>query len=240
VFQITFEALRRAQVVPNFETRISIAKRRGLTAAQIPSAPPKMKESKSLLRSGSTILSGRKSDLARRPSLSQLVFKGSTSQSDPTPPVPQPVPSMSTSVLSDKSKTSQTTIPPPLPNNSTSNFFQNPRANLTPVTMTNPFAKLSNFVHSYIVLQEFCKEVAAAALVLHSTTFAERELTPMQQVEWLEESEYVSSYDKMKNRMSVMSVQEWRSVDDPDQEERSLEAMGLGGPVGGLVSSNQW
>lgn len=106
--------------------------------------------------------------------------------------------------------------------------------------MTNPFAKLSNFVHAYIVLQEFCKEVAAAALVLHSTTFAERELTPMQQVEWLEESEYVSNYDKMKNRMSVMSVQEWRRVDDPDQEERSLEAMGLGGPVGGLVTSNQW
>jgi hypothetical protein len=106
--------------------------------------------------------------------------------------------------------------------------------------MTNPFAKLSNFVHSYIVLQEFCKEVAAAALVLHSTTFADRELTPMQQVEWLEESEYVSSYDKMKNRMSVMSVQEWRGVDDPDQEERSLEAMGLGGPVGGMVSSSQW
>ncbi|KAI9287305.1 Retinoic acid induced 16-like protein-domain-containing protein [Umbelopsis sp. AD052] len=239
--QITFEALRRAQVVPNFETRISIAKRRGLTTAQIPSAPPKMKESKSLLRSGSGILSGRKSDITRRPSLSQLVFKGSMNQSDPVPPIPQPMPSMSTSVLSDKSKMSQNTIPPPLPsNNSTSTFFQNPRANFTPVTMTNPFAKLSNFVHSYIVLQEFCKEVAAAALVLHSTTFADRELTPMQQVEWLEESEYVSSSDKMKNRMSVMSVQEWRGVDDPDQEERSLEAMGLGGPVGGLVSSSQW
>lgn len=240
-YQITFEALRRAQVVPNFETRISIAKRRGLTTAQIPSAPLKMKESKSLLRSGSGILSSRKSDLTRRPSLSQLVFKGSSHQSEPAPPVPHPVPSMSTSVLPDKAKSStQSPMPPPLPSNASSNFFQHPRANFTPVTMTNPFAKLSNFVHAYIVLQEFCKEVAAAALVLHSTTFAERELTPMQQVEWLEESEYVSSYEKMKNRMSVMSVQEWRSVDDPDQEERSLEAMGLGGPVGGLVSSNQW
>ncbi|KAM3588810.1 hypothetical protein VKS41_001246 [Umbelopsis sp. WA50703] len=241
--QITFEALRRAQVVPNFETRISIAKRRGLTTAQIPSAPPKMKESKSLLRGGSGILSGRKSDLTRRPSLSQLVFKGASNSSDPVPPVPQPVPSVSTSVLQDKSKPNSpnTAMPPPLPTNASSSFFQqSQRANFTPVTMTNPFAKLSHFVNAYIVLQEFCKEVAAAALVLHSTTFADRELTPIQQVEWLEESEYVSSYEKARNRMSVLSVQDWRTVDDPDQEERSLEAMGLGGPVGGMVTSNQW
>jgi hypothetical protein len=39
--------------------------------------------------------------------------------------------------------------------------------------MTNPFAKLSNFVNSYIVLQEFCKELAAVILVRHATSYNE-------------------------------------------------------------------
>jgi hypothetical protein len=60
------------------------------------------------------------------------------------------------------------------PSSPSSAFFQNSqRANATPITMTNPFAKLSNFVNSYIVLQEFCKELAAVILVRHATNYNE-------------------------------------------------------------------
>lgn len=52
------------------------------------------------------------------------------------------------------------------PHNSTNT---SPTKVTTPVTLANPFAKVSHFVNAYIVLQEFCKEVAAVVLVKHAS-----------------------------------------------------------------------
>jgi hypothetical protein len=102
--------------------------------------------------------------------------------------------------------------------------------------MTNPFAKLANFVNSYIVLQEFCKELAAVILVRHTTNYNEigfvryQEQREMSMIDpgntelpsyahntqdWLmdeilddeEDMHYKQrNFDKWKNRISVVST----------------------------------
>jgi len=123
------------------------------------------------------------------------------------------------------------------PSSPSAAFFQNPqRSNATPVTVTNPYAKLSNFVNSYIVLQEFCKELAAVILVRHATNYNEigfvryqeqREMMMIDpgqnmlnphlmhshQQDWMldevmdEDEDYKQkNFDKWKNRISVVST----------------------------------
>ncbi|KAI7907351.1 Retinoic acid induced 16-like protein-domain-containing protein [Cokeromyces recurvatus] len=193
--KITFEALKRAQLVPNFETRISIAKKRGIIPGGGGIPQPQIYASHttdhrlqtrrdSSSSSGNIIISPRTSDhtLRSHPSLSKLVFnKGSSSSLNS---------SSTRTASSSPAKTKSTGLLPlriskdmgigggmQSPNGSSSpsaTFFQNSqRPNATPVTMTNPFAKLSNFVNAYIVLQEFCKELAAVILVRHATNYNE-------------------------------------------------------------------
>ncbi|KAI8069002.1 Retinoic acid induced 16-like protein-domain-containing protein [Thamnidium elegans] len=198
--QVTFEALKRAQLVPNFETRISLAKKRGILpgggAVIQPQSNPSLttdhrsnvrRESNSSHHNNSTV-SPRTSDHISRSqqSLSKIVFnKGSTSTLMPSSPRSPSIPTATKSAgLLPLRITRDMGIggsggsggggSPGGPNSPSSSFFQNSqRANATPVTITNPFAKLSNFVNSYIVLQEFCKELAAVILVRHATNYNE-------------------------------------------------------------------
>ena len=235
--QVTFEALKRAQLVPNFETRISIAKKRGILPG-----------SSAVNSSQNAISNAYISDLhqrtqARRENLHNLIISHQPASSSKTAPPPPPITtnlqqtnhssrssnsSSSSTTGGNRSpispteknqnqisklmfnKTSHSTMIPSSPRSPTSpagtksagllpslritrdmgvgggvvspngsgspssSFFQNPqRVNATPVTMTNPFAKLTNFVNSYIVLQEFCKELAAVILVRHATNYNE-------------------------------------------------------------------
>lgn len=82
--------------------------------------------------------------LTRRTSITQLLF--SSIHSPPMSPTPSE---------------------PTTPSSPTSAFFQYPppRSNWTPITLTNPFAKLPEFLTGYIILQEFCKEMAATVMV---------------------------------------------------------------------------
>ncbi|KAI9485074.1 Retinoic acid induced 16-like protein-domain-containing protein [Zychaea mexicana] len=192
--QVTFEALKRAQLVPNFETRISIAKKRGVLHGtnngnasnghhhQGHGQQPQLKRSASSFTRSPTAGSPREQGkLSRHPSLSQLVF--SKNSPSPSSPLSPGSPSKSTSVLPPR-KPSREGTPNGTsgPNSPSAMFFQqSQRANATPVTMTNPFAKLSNFVNSYIVLQEFCKELAAVILVRHATNYNETGLVRYQQ-----------------------------------------------------------
>lgn len=198
--QVTFEALKRAQLVPNFETRISIAKKRGILPGG--GTVPQPQSSLSLTidhRSNSrresntsshhhqqhnnNTVSPRTSDHISRnhQNLSKIVFsKGSTSTLMPSSPRSPSTPAATKSAgLLPLRITRDMGLggggnSPGGPNSPSSSFFQNSqRANATPVTMTNPFAKLSNFVNSYIVLQEFCKELAAVILVRHATNYNE-------------------------------------------------------------------
>ncbi|KAG0174193.1 hypothetical protein DFQ29_007567 [Apophysomyces sp. BC1021] len=279
--QVTFEALKRAQLVPNFETRISLAKKRGIHTGQ-QSAPQsnqqphhqqKMRSvsSSSLATSVSTPRESTK-QLSRHPSLSQLVFsKGNASTNlPPTNPRSPSSPSATKSagILSLRVKgrenglfvnTSSAALTTENANASTnanstngnnggvspsSVFFQSQRANATPITMTNPFAKLSNFVNSYIVLQEFCKELAAVVLVRHATNYndigfvrqhphrGDAMMTMMMENEWMEEDNeeggeeepaYKRNLDKWKNRISVVStIADWRSVRSLDTIDEAI------------------
>lgn len=211
---MTFEALKRAQLVPNFETRISIAKKRGVHHASATSSSTTSSHHQQPKRSLSTFARSSTSTtrdgptLSRQSSLSQLVFnKGSSNTGSTTPPGPQSPPVTTTGSSSNNSNASSTTSSSnkpnaPLtlrtnrealevkedstatPNSPSATFFQQTqRANATPVTMTNPFAKLSNFVNAYIVLQEFCKELAAVILVRHATNYNDTGLVKYHQHE---------------------------------------------------------
>jgi hypothetical protein len=189
--QVTFEALKRAQLVPNFETRISLAKKRGIVSNP---AQPQMATSQSerhqrregygnmhinTSMSSSTISNNRGNNGDRHPpGLSKLVFnKGSSSammqgapRSPSSPSATKSAGALSLRITRDMGIGGGSGSP----SSPSAIFFQNsPRANATPITMTNPFAKLSNFVNSYIVLQEFCKELAAVILVRHATSYNE-------------------------------------------------------------------
>ncbi|KAL9556929.1 hypothetical protein MBANPS3_001640 [Mucor bainieri] len=209
--QVTFEALKRAQLVPNFETRISIAKKRGVLPGGNGLAQPHMGEHhhhnhhhhhhpqraqtrrdhlhhNNTTTTTTTVASPRTSDsmVRNHPNLTKLVFnKGSTSTRMPSSPRSPSSPAATKSagllplrITRDMgiggSGGGGGPVSPNGPSSPSAAFFQNPqRANATPVTVTNPYAKLSNFVNSYIVLQEFCKELAAVILVRHATNYNE-------------------------------------------------------------------
>ncbi|KAG0742349.1 hypothetical protein G6F57_010621 [Rhizopus arrhizus] len=251
--QITFEALKRAQLVPNFETRISIAKKRGMISGvtEIQNGSSYSRHTGSLRRQNSQtvsngndhVLPSRKTDVMSKtqPHLSKLVFnKGSTSTLTPSSPRSPSSPSATKSAgllplrINGDMGVTGSSLSPISPSFS---FFQSSqRSNATPVTMTNPFAKLANFVNSYIVLQEFCKELAAVILVRHATNYNEigflryQEQREMSMInpgntglssynqstrDWLmdeilydeEEMNYKQkNFDKWKNRISVVST----------------------------------
>ncbi|CEP17403.1 hypothetical protein [Parasitella parasitica] len=203
--QVTFEALKRAQLVPNFETRISIAKKRGILPGgngipqpQANSSPTKDHQHRSQARRdnlyssigqphSSVAAGGLPSTTSENTSrnnanLSKLVLnKSSTSTLMPSSPrnPSSPIATKSAGLLplritKDMGLGGGGTGSPNGSNSPSAAFFQNPqRSNATPVTVTNPYAKLSNFVNSYIVLQEFCKELAAVILVRHATNYNE-------------------------------------------------------------------
>jgi hypothetical protein len=246
--QVTFEALKRAQLVPNFETRISIAKKKGVLAGVVSTAQMQQSASATtdMRRSQSRREPfGRPSENRNQPHLSKLVFNKGSSNSSLVPPSPRSSASTPTNAkppaLSLRTKelgVGGGLQSPNGPSSPSSAFFQNSqRTNSTPVTMTNPFAKLSNFVNAYIILQEFCKELAAVILVRHATNYNEigfvryqeqREMTmidPIQSMnghiqEWLademidgEDDIKQKNLDKWKNRISVVStLTDWRSV----------------------------
>lgn len=276
--QVTFEALKRAQLVPNFETRISIAKKRGILPSGNGLPQPQGSAShttehqqRSQTRrdnlylsmnhhhhhpqhnnnTNHTIVSPRTSEnMARNhPNLTKLVFnKGSNSTLMPSSPrsPSSPVATKSAGLLPLRITRDMgigggggngSASSPNGPSSPSAAFFQNPqRSNATPVTVTNPYAKLSNFVNSYIVLQEFCKELAAVILVRHATNYNEigfvryqeqREMMMIDpgqntlnphlmhshQQDWMldevmdEDEDYKQkNFDKWKNRISVVST----------------------------------
>ncbi|KAL7332029.1 hypothetical protein PS15p_204135 [Mucor circinelloides] len=276
--QVTFEALKRAQLVPNFETRISIAKKRGilpggngLPQPQSSASHTTEHQQRSQTRrdnlyltmnhhhhhpqhnnnTNHTIASPRTSEnMARNhPNLTKLVFnKGSNSTLMPSSPrsPSSPVATKSAGLLPLRITRDMgigggggngSASSPNGPSSPSAAFFQNPqRSNATPVTVTNPYAKLSNFVNSYIVLQEFCKELAAVILVRHATNYNEigfvryqeqREMMMIDpgqnmlnshlmhshQQDWMldevmdEDEDYKQkNFDKWKNRISVVST----------------------------------
>ncbi|ORX59594.1 hypothetical protein DM01DRAFT_1405113 [Hesseltinella vesiculosa] len=207
--QVTFEALKRAQLVPNFENRIAMAKKRGIPLFS--TTPSHQGQTSSFLRDFHMqqqqqhlhqILRSTASALHLTPSHSSP-RESTSADSHPTPATPADPPRLSKqasltqlfnkhhaplpSPPSPSSSKSATTATRPKLNqldvspatlqqtgsdtSSPSALFFQQKANATPVTMTNPFAKLSNFVHAYIVLQEFCKELAAVVLVRHSSAY---------------------------------------------------------------------
>ncbi|KAI8092293.1 Retinoic acid induced 16-like protein-domain-containing protein [Gilbertella persicaria] len=260
--QVTFEALKRAQLVPNFETRISIAKKRGILPGTngLPQPSTDLHYRTQARRENlhnliinhqvtntNTTHRSPVSPSERNPHLSKLVFqKGSNSTLMPTSPrsPTSPVGTKSAGLLPlrinrDMGLGGGSGVSPNGPNSPSSSFFQNTQR--TPVTMTNPFAKLTNFVNSYIVLQEFCKELAAVILVRHATNYNEigfvryqeqREMMMMDQAldEMMDEDEEDMSYkqrnfDKWKNRISVVStIADWRSVRSLDTIDEAITA----------------
>ncbi|KAI9323460.1 Retinoic acid induced 16-like protein-domain-containing protein [Dichotomocladium elegans] len=270
--QITFEALKRAQLVPNFETRISIAKKRGVHHATATSNShhhqhhqPKRSMSAFTRTPPSHRGEQQGKSLSRHPSLSQLVFSKTSSSKD-SPPSPlspgSPVGgNKSNNLLSLRTNREAleagaatnvlATNSADTPSSPSASFFQqSQRANATPITMTNPFAKLSNFVNSYIVLQEFCKELAAVILVRHATNYNESGLDKYQEAhpslilpyDWVDEHsgpfqqddedgndsglDVDKPYmDKWKNRISmVSSLADWRSVRSLDIIDEAITA----------------
>ncbi|KAI8074989.1 Retinoic acid induced 16-like protein-domain-containing protein [Gongronella butleri] len=233
--KVTFEALKRAQLVPNFETRISLAKKRGIplfadanqannasfssfsrdgtghpslqqhhhqhplhqvlrsTASALHLTPSQSTPRESTFDSSSSSSSSTQQQqqprLAKQASLSQL-FHSSAKHHAPLPSPPSPSPSKSVNLATQKPKLNPLDVSPatlhhpqqqhanlqhsgelvPAAASPSGLFFQQ-KTNATPITMTNPYAKLSNFVHAYIVLQEFCKELAAVVLVRHSSAY---------------------------------------------------------------------
>lgn len=214
--QVTFEALKRAQLVPNFETRISLAKSRDIISTN--QMQPSVSDRTQSLR-----------DHLNHPSLSKLVFsKGSTNlpNASKKPPGLSPL----------RTKELELGGGAVSPSSPSSTFFQNSqRTNTTPVTMTNPFAKLSNFVHAYIVLQEFCKELAAVVLVRHATNYREIGLVRKQRESLMmvpthrylvdDEDDRQGNFEKWKNRISVMStLTDWKSVHSLDTIDEAITA----------------
>lgn len=266
--QVTFEALKRAQLVPNFETRISIAKKKGVLAGvvstaqlqQSASATTDMRRSQSRRDQFNPPPRPNDSMSRNHPNLSKLVFnKGSSSTLVPASPrssTSTPTTTKSAGLLPLRTKelgVGGGMQSPNGPSSPSSAFFQNSqRTNSTPVTVTNPFAKLSNFVNAYIILQEFCKELAAVILVRHATNYNEigfvryqeqREMTMIDPIpnqamnghlhEWLademieNEDEYNKqrNLDKWKNRISVVSTMtDWRSVRSLDIIDEAITA----------------
>ncbi|KAL0084128.1 Retinoic acid induced 16-like protein-domain-containing protein [Phycomyces blakesleeanus] len=295
--QVTFEALKRAQLVPNFETRISLAKKRGVmtngviagTSNSTSSAngqlqppshhhhnhhnhhnhhsnnsnnnnsnsnsnhshhQPPLKNSRSatsytLTPSISSPQREVNKQMARHPSLSQLVFSksaaGPRSNSSPTTSMSTQPPGLLSGGRSGNNihngsgagGNGSGALSP-----SSSFFQQAQRTNATPVTMTNPFAKLSNFVNSYIVLQEFCKELAAVILVRHATNYDDigfvryqNQQRPSERVDaWVHEErednneeDYKLGLDKWKNRISMVStLADWKSVRSMDTIDEAI------------------
>lgn len=299
--QVTFEALKRAQLVPNFETRISIAKKRGILPGGNGLPQPQSSASHTTEHqqraqtrrdnlyhsmnhhhnhhhhnhhpqhtnnnsNNNMIASPRTSETMARnhPNLTKLVFnKGSTSTLMPSSPrsPSSPLATKSAGLLPLRitrdmgiGGSGGGPSSPNGPSSPSAVFFQNPqRSNATPVTVTNPYAKLSNFVNSYIVLQEFCKELAAVILVRHATNYNEigfvryqeqREmmmidpglnmLNPhlMHNKDWMlddvmdEDEDYKQkNFDKWKNRISVVStIADWRSVRSMDTIDEAITA----------------
>lgn len=146
--KVTFDALKRARTIPKFETRLRAARNGGKSTTDLFHIGPNLTE---IARSDGGIYKS----LSRRTSFTQLLFNTVSS-----PPL-TPSPSES-----------------PLPPSPTSAFFQYPptRPNSTPVTLTNPFAKLPEFLTGYIILQEFCKEIAAIAMVKYIVPYESNEL----------------------------------------------------------------
>lgn len=256
--QVTFEALKRAQLVPNFETRISLAKKRGILPGG--GVVPQPQTSMSLTdhrtkrdninnnhhhhhhqqqQHKQNTISPRTSDQMTRnhPNLSKLVFnKGSNSTLMPSSPRSPSSPSATKSAgLLPLRITRDMGIGGGSasggPSSPSSAFFQNAqRPNATPVTMTNPFAKLSNFVNSYIVLQEFCKELAAVILVRHATNYNEIGFVRYQeQREMMLIDPGFSSAAQGYNGTSQMhggnNPQDWLldEVNDDDEEEANYK-----------------
>ncbi|KAL0087268.1 Retinoic acid induced 16-like protein-domain-containing protein [Phycomyces blakesleeanus] len=256
--QVTFEALKRAQLVPNFETRISLAKKRGVMTngqqyqynSNHSHHQPPLKNSRSatsytLTPSISSPQREVNKQMARHPSLSQLVFSksaaGPRSNSSPTTSMSTQPPGLLSGGRSGNNihngsgagGNGSGALSP-----SSSFFQQAQRTNATPVTMTNPFAKLSNFVNSYIVLQEFCKELAAVILVRHATNYDDigfvryqNQQRPSERVDaWVHEErednneeDYKLGLDKWKNRISMVStLADWKSVRSMDTIDEAI------------------
>lgn len=262
--QVTFEALKRAQLVPNFETRISIAKKRGILPGgngishlQTNASNTTMDhQQRSQTRrdnlylsmnhqqqqhnnTNHSISSPRTSDNMSRnhPNLTKLVFnKGSTSTLMPSSPrsPSSPVATKSAGLLPlritrDMGIGGGGGGGAGSPNSSSSPsaaFFQNSqRSNATPVTITNPFAKLSNFVNSYIVLQEFCKELAAVILVRHATNYNEIGFLRYQEqreMMMIDPGQGILNPSLMHNNNNGHPHQDWLLDDVIDQDEDEL------------------
>jgi hypothetical protein len=140
-------------------------------------------------------------------------------------------------------------------------FFQATQRS-TPVTMTNPFAKLSDFVNSYIVLQEFCKELAAVILVRHMTHHNEigylRALEQREQIDNIGSPDASTNHDwfidhrllddenaayrkkkmeKWKNRFSAVStLAEWKSIQGSDMMDEAIAAR-IKSKAGGMAAA---
>ena len=215
---------------------------------------------------GSHAAFSRKTDHVSKNSgnLSKLVFnKGSASTALPSFPrsPTSPTSTKSTGLLTLRTKDMGIGGGTGSPNSPSSSFFHySQRSNATPVTMTNPFAKLANFVNSYIVLQEFCKELAAVILVRHATNYNEigfvryQEQREMSMIDpenssynqntrdWLldevledeEEMSYKQKhFDKWKNRISVVStLADHRSVRSLDIFDEAITARAPLKPTG--------
>lgn len=236
--QVTFEALKRAQLVPNFETRISIAKSKGVLAGvvntahlqQSVSATTDIRRSQSRRDQFNYAHSGiarpNGSISRNQPNLSKLVFnKGSSSTLVPASPRSSsstPTTTKSAGLLPLKTKdlgTAGGIQSPTGPSSPSSAFFQNSqRSNSTPVTVTNPFAKLSNFVNAYIILQEFCKELAAVVLVRHATNYNEIGFVKYQEQR---EMTMIDPIQGVPNQSMNGHLQEWLAdemIENEDEE----------------------
>ncbi|CAG8509611.1 27106_t:CDS:2 [Dentiscutata erythropus] len=133
--KIASDAKLGASKVPNFQTRVQLAKRRGM--------------------SNSSRMSFHKSSRS-----------GSISSSTPVSPIlTTPTHSRTPSTVSSKKSIELTSIYS-LTSEPTSAHYKD--------NTINPFAKFTNFVNAFIVLQEFCKELAAILYVkyLYSDHYA--------------------------------------------------------------------
>ncbi|CAG8506110.1 25950_t:CDS:2, partial [Gigaspora rosea] len=124
--QIASDAKLGASKVPNFQTRIQLAKRRGMSSSA-------------------------------RMSFHRSSRSTSISSSTPVSPIfTSPTHSRTPSTVSSKKSIELTSIYS-LTSEPTSAHYKD--------NTINPFAKFTNFVNAFIVLQEFCKELAAILYV---------------------------------------------------------------------------
>ncbi|RUS27140.1 Retinoic acid induced 16-like protein-domain-containing protein, partial [Jimgerdemannia flammicorona] len=153
--KITQDAQNRAEQVPNFETRLMLARRRGMNGSSGAGA-------------GTFSSFSAVSNLYR-----QSPFALSSPHTSVTPTAPATPAAVTQTRASTVIRRPASTQSLKLITNfkatpmSASN--SSPTKATTPVTLANPFAKLAHFVNAYIVLQEFCKEVAAVVLVKHAS-----------------------------------------------------------------------